>query len=246
MADRIPNLLVAFGALPVPLIPPNGEEKPHLSAFPFPGFGLHRIAKDASGAPSVLIKTADGTAVPRPTPILLEHLAVQHNVDCHIFRSDGTTEEGRFTMVRCVGADRDLHAHFLRVMAPVVAGLGAAPSRREVGRAISQLAELFQSSSQPSRKSVQGLWAELLLIANSRRPDVLVDAWHGDPEEVFDFSSRDQRVEVKSAAGEIRRHHFSLRQARPPEGANSVRHSLPRRRLDSLTGKYTKVVPCAQ
>jgi len=84
------------------------------------------------------------------------------------------------------------------------------------------LTELFRAFEQPPRKAVQGLWAEVFLIAMSENPEALVAAWHVDPDEAFDFGRGPQRIEVKSFAGESRVHSFSLRQARPGTGVDAL------------------------
>ena len=51
-------------------------------------------------------------------------------------------------------------------------------------------------------------------------PAVMISAWHQTPEDRYDFSASNQRIEVKSAAGRIRQHHFGLQQLHPPRGTN--------------------------
>jgi hypothetical protein len=62
------------------------------------------------------------------------------------------------------------------------------------------------------------LWAELLIISESSDPSVLIDCWHVDPDEAFDFMDGPNRLEVKSFSGDARVHRFSLRQVRPGGG----------------------------
>lgn len=202
------------------LIPPETGTgaAARFSALPIPGYPQHRVGMDAQGAPSLLI-AAVGTHGPGwPAPIVLEHLTVQHDVDCRVTEPGGSLADGRFTVVRCVGKDRALHAYFLHVAAAVVALLGEGPSRLDVGRAIDRLVELFRSMTAPARKSVQGLWAEVLLMARLRDPARLVAAWHLLPGDRYDFSSDNQRIEVKSALGRVRQHHFALEQLVPVAG----------------------------
>ena len=117
-----------------------------------------------------------------------------------------------------------------------------------------RLIELFRAMTTPSRKSVQGLWAELFLIAQSRQPTILVDAWHMLPEDRYDFAMDDQRIEVKSFSGSLRQHHFSLEQLQPPEGVKTLIasmlvegftgrriHSRPKRKKYRLTSVATPI-----
>ena len=107
-------------------------------------------------------------------------------------------------------------------MSTIVISLGDQPNQSDVAHAMNQLIELFRAMTKASRKSVQGLWAELFLIAQARQPDMLVEAWHTVPEDRYDFAMDNQRVEVKSFSGNIRLHHFSLEQLHPPEGIRAL------------------------
>jgi hypothetical protein len=60
------------------------------------------------------------------------------------------------------------------------------------------------------------LWAELLLISLASDPVTLLRAWHRLPGDKYDFSSENQRVEIKSAKSKLRQHHFALDQLSSP------------------------------
>ncbi len=135
---------------------------------------------------------------------------------------EGTTDTGIFTLVTCRDADEELERYFLRSLETLLAAVPPDPTAGEVVRAISQLVELFRAHSAPPRKTIQGLWAELLLIARASEPTQLIDAWHATPNDLYDFSAQDQLLEVKSAQGRQRVHHFSLAQLTPPPGAAVV------------------------
>ena len=129
-------------------------------------------------------------------------------------------------MIRCASTDRALHLYFLRVADAVLATFGEQPTGREVTQAIDHLVELFHAVEQPARKSLQGLWAEVFLIARAADPAALVEAWHGVSTDRYDFMVGSQRIEVKSTAGSTREHHFSLEQLHPPEGTEVLIASL--------------------
>ena len=207
------DLISLFDSLAIPST--QDTEIARFTAQPIQSFERYRIAKDADSAPTLLISVSSQAGNSRPNPIAIEHLIVQHDVDCRISRPDGKLEEGRFTLIRCRGEERILHIYFLRVAGALIMALGTKPSQQDVASAINKLVELFRVMSEPSRKSVQGLWAELLLIVRSQDPAVLVSAWHSHPNDLYDFSKDNQRIEVKSVIGRLRRHHFSLEQLSP-------------------------------
>lgn len=187
------------------LQPPEGmsEDNARFSALPIPGYERHWLAKDVQGIPSLLISIIDTNDKKRPVPIKLELLTVQCAVDCRISRSNGSFDEGQFTVVRCTGRDKALHTYFLHSIGAIVVSLGITPSRVDVAYAINNLTILFRSMSEKPRKSLQGLWAELSLIAYAHDTATIV-------------SDRNQRIEVKSNFARIRQHHFSLEQLCPP------------------------------
>lgn len=204
-------------------IAPEGS---HLLASRLPDFPHHRLARDVQGAPIIMIAVPRGRAQSRPVPIKLEHLSIQHDVECRITGLDGVVEEGQFTVIACLGTDHALHSYFLRVLEPIITLLGPNPTRSDITRAVFNLVELFRVMAAAPLKSVQGLWAEVFLIGRAADPALLLAAWHNTPEDRYDFSSGDQRIEVKAAAGRVRRHRFSLEQLQPPMGTTALVASL--------------------
>ncbi len=158
--------------------------------------------------------------------IMLRHVTVSFGTECRVTRSDGLVEAGRFTLIQCLGDDTVLHGYFLRVAGAMLGAVGDDPAGQDVADAVANLVELFRAMTQPPAKSVQGLWAELLLVAKAGDPVRLTGAWHLLPEERFDFGSADQRIEVKSTALRSRRHHFGLEQLRPNQPADVLVASL--------------------
>lgn len=194
----------------------TGGEPNRYMAIPIGSSGTYRLGKDSAGAPALLIQLPSGQATDS-SPIRLRHLYVAHDVACVIHRDHGT-ESGKFSVLACVEADRATEGYFLRVVEALLPGLGESPDARSVNQAVDSLVELFRALSNPPIKAVQGLWAELLLLAESQDPGKLLDAWHTIPEDLYDFNEGNHRIEVKSAQGELRRHHFSLAQLLPPAG----------------------------
>lgn len=199
----------------------TGDEN-RFTAFPIPCYEPHRLGKDAQGKPLLLISVLNVGSQSHRTPVVLENLTVQYNLNCRVSRPDGTFEEGVFTVVRCTGEDATLQDYFLKVMSTIVISIGDRPAPSDVAHAMNQLIELFRAMAKAPRKSVQGLWAELFLISQTRQPATLIEAWHIVPEDRYDFAMDDQRIEVKSFSGDIRLHHFSLEQLHPPEDLKAL------------------------
>lgn len=200
--------------------PPDGDNL--FSAAKVPSAGLHRVAKDSEGRPLLLLKIAPAATSVALHPVRLENLSLQYDVECRISRPDGTEEKGSFAVLRCLSEKVGLHEHFLRVGGTLLRAIGQAPDKGQVQRNISSLVDLFSAIGAEPRTSVQGLWAELFLIANSTDVRRCLEAWHAEPGERFDLADGSQRVEIKSYAGPVRRHTFSHEQAHPPDGTDAM------------------------
>lgn len=205
--------------------PPAMESYLRFSALPVPGLSDYRIAVDPAGQPSLLISTA-GSEDFRGPPLVLEHLSIQYAVDCRISEPGRGAETQRFTIIRCTDTDADLRDHFLAVGGALIEMIGIQPSPSAIRAAIGRIVELFRALQSPGRKSVLGFWGELFLISRASDIPTLVRAWHITPEERFDLSLGSQRLEVKSAGGRQRFHHFGLEQVLPISGTQVFIASL--------------------
>jgi Putative PD-(D/E)XK family member, (DUF4420) len=211
------DLQQLFESLVVPMPEASGSG---LSAVPIPGAEDYRLAKDAHGAPCLLIRQEP--MLTSSAPIRLQNLSVSFGVPCTIAQVGREDEPGTFTIVRCLPVNPGLFPHFLRIISPIVVALGPSPLPPALSRAIAGLVELFQALSAPAKKTIQGIWAELLLIRLARDPRMLALAWHADPTERFDFSAGAQRIEVKSSSSRRREHYFSLEQLLAPRASHVV------------------------
>lgn len=196
------------------------------TARPIPEYEQHRLARDNLGRPLLLISVVDAPGEKQLAPIVLENLTVLHDQKCRVSLSNGLTEERHFTVVHCTEGDATLRSYFLRVASTIITSLKNHPTHSDVTYTMNRLIELFQAMTEPPRKSVRGLWAELFLISRSSRPVVLIDAWHTMIEDRYDFAMDNQRVEIKSFSGDLRCHHFSLEQLHPSEGVIALVGSM--------------------
>ena len=199
------------------LTPPQsiGDERVRFSTTVIPGAERCRLAVDKEGMPYMLISPSDTAQLYSP-PLVLRHIQVQHGVLCRTIGQDGSLDETNYTIIQCVDRDESMQEYFLRVMGSVAYYLGQNPTPETVGDVVNRLADLFHALTLPSRRSLQGLWAELFLIAQAKDAETMVRCWRSITEEHFDFTDGNLRIDVKSAAGRIRSHHFSLTQLCPP------------------------------
>jgi hypothetical protein len=183
-------------------------------ALQIPGWPAYQIGRGSDGGVALLVEIADRSVT--PPGIELQSLVIYHNALCRVSGLQSDTEERLFTVLSYTGRDPDVRAYFVRLLAPLIESLGQHPKARALGEAIDAIAELFRSLVKPPRKSTQGLWSELLVLAHATHTELLARSWHAFPGDRFDFNAGEQRLEIKSCSGTVRRHHFALEQVRPP------------------------------
>ncbi|MEX2285372.1 MAG: PD-(D/E)XK motif protein [Gemmatimonadota bacterium] len=189
-------------------------------AFSARRVGGHHVAKDADGNPALLIRVAADGRPRSPVPVRLANLRVEHSLHCRV-SGDNAVGDEVLTAVQCSTSDRQLHEYFLKAMQGVTASLPHPARQRDVDELVDGLVALFQAMREPPSATVHGLWAELFLIATSLNPGRLLEAWHNEPSNRYDFDLNDERLDVKSSIDRTRRHYFSLEQVQPPVGINA-------------------------
>lgn len=197
-----------------------------LTAVALPGYPPHRLAKTAECLPVFLFDVPAMAATQRPPPIILEHISIQHEVRCRVISSSVGTEAGHYSLIRCHTHDTALQVHFITVMANLITGLPPSPTQADLSAAFGELAELFAAVEAPSGEELQGLWSELFVISRATDVDLMLSSWRAGDDDRYDFALADQRIEVKSCAFRVRRHHFSLEQLSPAEGVSLLVASL--------------------
>ena len=178
----------------------------------------YRVGIDNKGDPVLLVATS---GIEEPAALLDfegRHLRISHCVRCSITVAGVEVERTVFSVIACIEADDLLKERFFDAIETLLRSLGETPTSEEFRQCVAGLVELFRLATQPPRGTIQGLWAELWTIAQGRDPRVLLDSWHAEPTDVYDFNCGGERLEVKSAGQRLRRHHFAHRQLAPPAG----------------------------
>ena len=180
-------------------------------------YSRYRVGRDRQGNPAILIETTGQPGAAALSDFRGRHLRIGHGVRCSISEDGVDVGRAQFSVVTCVGSDDLLKDRFFDVVETLLRPLGETPAIEELRTVVSGLIELFRLATQPPRGTIQGLWTELWIIAQAREPEVLLDAWHAEPTDVYDFNSGPQRLEIKSTKQRTRKHAFTHRQLRPPQ-----------------------------
>ena len=188
-----------------------------------PSTPAHFFGWSSEGLPTLLL-AAEGTLIKEP--LRLSGLEVQYSIPCDIAVSEGNHSTDTLTTIKCNSTVPAIQRYFVHASEVIVHIVGNDPDIQQVLDAVDNLVELFQRLSRPSTRSARGIFAELLVIHLSTSPHTAVRAWHSAPEDRFDFSIGDVRLEVKSSASRRRVHNFSMEQCIPPSGTVGVLASI--------------------
>lgn len=179
----------------------------------------HKIGVSPNGQPMFFIKS-DSLEKSKSIDSNLEFISVQYNRECQLLTNTKKTEEGIYTVISLKTDSIDLQEYFLEIVYLVVKKLSATPTLKELKIEVEKLINLFSKFSKPPSKTIQGLWAELLVIEQSKNPEYLVRAWHSAITGKFDFNDGVDKIEVKSTAKSRRVHTFSIEQLNPNKNSN--------------------------
>lgn len=198
-----------------------GSKSNGFTIAPLPLVKNHKIGVSTDGMPLFFIKCEDSTTV-KNLDYNLEFISVQFNRECQLLSNNKQVANGFYTVISLKTDSVDLQDYFLEVVYFVIKKLSISPKLKDLKIEVEKLITLFSKFSKPPQKTIQGLWAELLVIEQSKIPSYLIQAWHHASKDKFDFNDGIDKVEVKSTSMSKRIHNFSIDQLNPNENSNLI------------------------
>ncbi len=182
----------------------------------------HKIGISNEGYPIFFVKCND---LNKSVDINLELISVLFSKECTI-REKKNKSIGKYTIVYLKTQIPDLQMYFTDVLSIILRTIEEIPSEKDFGNEIGKMIDLFSKISKPSIKSIQGLWAELIVIEKSLNPEYLINSWHCTPNDKFDFNDGKDKIEVKSTSKSQRIHTFALDQLNINNGSELIIASI--------------------
>lgn len=146
-----------------------------------------------------------------PTDIELKYIEVLYNKHCKIIDSEEKSEL-TCTILKLNDKSYDFQSYFLEVIDLILQRLPINPTSSQINNEIIKIIKLFSCTTRPALKTIQGLWAEILVIEQSKDPDYLIRVWHTKSTSKYDFNNGEDKIEVKSTTNNSRIHTFALEQ----------------------------------
>lgn len=173
----------------------------------------HKLGVSHEGFPKFFVQT--NSFASSAQNILREILSVEYNVSCKLIDDAGHSEDDTFCIITLRSLHVPLQSYFIEIFTMMLHKLQPIPSNSELSVEVENLIAIFNALTNPPKKKIQGLWAELLVIDQSARPEILINAWHSYPSAKYDFTLGRDKIEVKSTSSEERIHKFALDQLNP-------------------------------
>lgn len=205
----------------------------------------HKLGVSQESFPMFFVRT--NSSASSVQNIVREILSVEYNVSCKLIDDNGNAQDDNFCIITLRSLDTPLQSYFIEIFTMMLHKLPPIPSNRELSVEVENLIAIFDALTNPPKKKIQGLWAELLVIEQSTQPETLINAWHSVPSAKYDFTLGRDKIEVKSTSSEERVHKFSLDQLNPSQNSRLliastvVRESGPAADGLSVMGLYDKI-----
>jgi len=190
-----------------------------------PSMKNHKIGITQNGQPIFFIK-CDNTTKSKTLDTNLEFISVQFNRQCQLINQNKKTEEGIYTIILLKTDIEYLQEYFLKIVFVLIRNLADKPLLKDLKIEIDKLINLFSKFTKPPLKTIQGLWAELLIIEQSKNPDYLIQSWHSSSSDKYDFNDGIDKIEVKSTLKSRRIHNFSIEQLTPNKNSQLLIASI--------------------
>lgn len=190
-----------------------------------PSMKNHKIGITQNGQPIFFIK-CDNTTKSKTLDTNLEFITVQFNRQCQLINQNKKTEEGVYTIILLKTDIEYLQEYFLKIVFVLIRNLADKPLLKDLKIEIDKLINLFSKFTKPPLKTIQGLWAELLIIEQSKNPDYLIQSWHSSSSDKYDFNDGIDKIEVKSTLKSRRIHNFSIEQLTPNKNSQLLIASI--------------------
>jgi hypothetical protein len=168
-----------------------------------------RVGRTFDGHPAVLVslQTSNGAKLPRRLANFAYHPPAPVQI-----RSGSRLQSSQLAIVECCTHERRLASYFFRIVAEVLMPEAESGDETRFEAAIDAVITLFKALQRPPTRTIQGLWAELAVIAFASNAEAAMASWHSSSRALHDFANGGSRLEVKSTTKSLREHTILLDQ----------------------------------
>lgn len=217
----------------------KSDENGELIADLFINSNSHYIAVNPEGDIMLFINFKNPSKY-QFTPSKGKFLEVHYDVSFNFKRINNSKNISHdFCLLKLNNQDNEnnLYKYFLDLCIELITKLGEQPDIKEIYSFIENTKRLFEQLTIKKNTDEIGLWGELFLIYKSKDLNYIVESWHINKTDRFDFNDSINKLEVKTTKKNERIHHFSLNQLDKLQSSNTLICSI----MTSEVGKGISV-----
>jgi hypothetical protein len=170
----------------------------------------YRVGRSFLGHP-VIFLAFDRCSGARSTARRLATLRYDPPKLIEVRTTTGAPTTENLAILECRSDDEQVVRYFFR-LARSILDAEARSDETLFDSALDTVVTIFRAQQRAGRRSVQGVWGELAIIAWAQDTMAALASWHSSPRAVHDFGAGVDRLEVKSSASGIREHNVRLEQ----------------------------------
>ncbi len=148
---------------------------------------------------------------------------------------------GPFFSFELISSSENLVKSFFTLISDLIVFYLQNPKDFKIRGYIESIESLFTDVVEILDDEVVGLFGELLLIYSSSNITRMLDFWHLPLNARFDFSSGEEKIEVKTTSNSVREHHVSLEQVQSSDLDKVLICSIMCRRVHHGEGNFKSI-----
>ena len=186
---------------------PRSKNKNIFNSLKINNSSKHLIGIDNKGLIVVLINSIK----PKGNGEYLSNIIIKHGVNCSVhLKNEKLTK--KFTMIKCLSNDNSTKELFLMSLERILENIPNEVSEIKIDELTKKLVKLFEKLSNKINIDLTGFWGELFIIDYLKSTELLVEAWHSETNDLFDFFLKNLALEVKTTTKNDRKHIFKFEQ----------------------------------
>ena len=174
----------------------------------------HRVAVNQKNQLTLLLKTIDTISI---EPRSFTNLEIRHSVECFIEKEPNSKEKEIFSIIVFKSTDVNLIKRFLELITLMLDNFSNEISTADIEKFVEELIEIFKPEENISKTTLTGVIGELITIYIADDKDKIINAWHTQNSENFDFYKENVALEIKSTLKNSRIHAFKINQLNNPK-----------------------------
>lgn len=141
----------------------------------------------------------------------IKYLTLEHSISCTIY-IENLIEKKNLSILKLETEEENLKEIFLRSMDNIVQNIPNNISQKRIYELTQDLIKLFEKIYSKKNIDLLGFWGELFTIKHLRQKELLIEGWHPETNDTFDFMVKNNALEIKTSSSNERKHHFSFEQ----------------------------------